>query len=158
MHPILRVALTGAVVPGSALASPAFAQVGVSVNVPGIYGQIDIGGYPPPQTIYAQPTVIERAPGYGEQPPLYLHVPTGQERQWKRYCRQYDACGRPVYFVRDTWYRNVYTPHYRQMHGGDDRRGPPPGRNDRDDRGHDDRRHDDRGHDDHGPDDRGRGH
>lgn len=139
------------------LASPAHAQVGVSINVPGVYGQIDIGGYPPPQTIYAQPTVIERGPAYVDQP-LYLHVPPGQERQWRRYCRQYDACGRPVYFVRDTWYRDVYAPRYRQMHG-DDRRGPP-GRDERGrgpDRGYDDRGHDDRGHDDRGPDGRGYG-
>ena len=130
-------------------ASVARAQVGVAVNVdvPGVYGQIDIGDVPAPQTIYAQPVVIDRGPAYVATPE-YLHVPVGQERNWKRYCGQYNACGRPVYFVKDDWYRNVYVPHHHDMHArGDDHRGPPPERHDdhRDD--HRDDRHDDHGHD-----------
>lgn len=154
-------ALTFAALLATPLAGPAAAaDVGVSigVNSPGVFGRIDIGGYPAPQTIYAQPRVIERAPQYASQPPLYLHVPPGHAKRWSRYCRQYDACGQPVYFVRDDWYQNVYTPRYREVHGRHDDRGRGNDRG-RDERGEDDRGRDDRGdrHDNRG-NDRGRGH
>lgn len=129
--------------------APAFgADVGVSISVPGIYGRVDIGGgdYGQPQVYNAQPVYIQRGPQ--EAPPVYLHVPVRQQRNWRRYCNQYGACGQPVYFVQDNWYRNVYTPRYREVqrhrHDGpadrgrrDDDRGP---------RG-DDHRGNDRDHD-----------
>ena len=39
------------------------ADVGVSISVgqPGFYGQIDIGHFPQPRVVYAQPVVIQRA-------------------------------------------------------------------------------------------------
>ncbi|MDN3922011.1 hypothetical protein [Roseateles violae] len=92
----------------------AYTDVGVSVSIgqPGFYGRIDLGNAPPPQLIYTQPVIIERV---AVQPaPVYLRVPVGYERNWARYCGQYGACGRPVYFVRDDWYRNTYAPHYRE--------------------------------------------
>ena len=97
------------------------ADVGVSVNVgqPGFYGQIDIGGAPAPQLIYPQPVVIQRGPGYVAEPPVYLHVPPGHEKNWGKHCAQYNACGRPVYFVKDDWYNKQYVPHYRNEHGHD---------------------------------------
>ncbi len=122
---------------------PAMAQVGISVNIgePGFFGQIDLGDAPRPETIYAQPVVVDRSRGYDDSP-VYLRVPQGREQHWKQYCGQYHACNRPVYFVRNDWYTNVYAPHYRNEHGHPD---------DRDhDRGHDDHGHEDRGHDDHG--------
>ncbi|HQT25019.1 MAG TPA: hypothetical protein PLK99_00275 [Burkholderiales bacterium] len=96
---------------------PAFADVGVSIAVgePGFYGSIDIGGFPPPQVIYAQPVIVERSER--SYAPIYLRVPPGYERHWERHCREYRACGRPVYFVRDKWYRDVYSPRYRERHG-----------------------------------------
>ena len=101
------------------LAIPMFASayVGVSVNVgqPGFYGQINLGDAPPPQLIYAQPMWIERRPV--ELAPIYLHVPYGHAKRWRSYCGRYQACGRPVYFVRDSWYDRVYVPHYRERHG-----------------------------------------
>jgi hypothetical protein len=36
----------------------------------------------------------------------------------EKHCAQYNACGRPVYFVRDDWHYNEYVPRHR--HGGDD--------------------------------------
>jgi hypothetical protein len=141
----------------AAIALPAFAQVGVSVNVgePGFYGQIDIGNAPPPAVVYAQPRIVEPyAVGGPPPPPLYLHVPPGHIRHWRRHCHEYNACGRPVYFVQEDWYNRVYVPHYREHHDhwedhhGDDR-GHDHGRDG--DRGHDDRRDHDHGHgDDHG--------
>lgn len=128
------------------VALPAGAQVGVSINIgePGFYGQIAIGSAPPPQLIYPQPVIIAPAPRYVGVPPIYLRVPPGQVKHWRNYCGRYDACGRPVYFVRDDWYLNRYVPYYRGRHG--DRREY---RRDDDRRGHGDH---DRGHD------RGHGH
>lgn len=104
-------------------AAPAFAaDVGVSVSIgqPGFYGQVNIGGYPQPQLVYAQPVIIEPVPAYAP-PPIYLHVPPGHEKHWKNYCSAYHACGRPVYFVRDDWYNRTYVPYYQEHHGhGDD--------------------------------------
>ncbi len=119
--------------------SPAFAgDIGVSIgfNQPGIYGQINIGNLPMPQLIYAQPVVIQPPPValMAAPAPIYLHVPPGYERHWRRHCAEYDACGRPVYFVRHDWYQREYAPrHMRDDHGqererhgehdhGDDRR------------------------------------
>lgn len=136
----------------AASATPALAQVGISVNIgePGFYGQINLGGAPPPQVIYSQPVLIDRDRGGGE--PLYLRVPPGHEKHWDRHCGQYNACGRPVYFVRDDWYSNVYAPQYRREHGRDhddrDRHDEGRGRGDDDrDHGHGDDDHGHRGHD-----------
>ncbi|HEY9191797.1 MAG TPA: hypothetical protein VIO81_02890 [Methyloversatilis sp.] len=114
------------------------ADVGVSISIgqPGFYGNIDIGDFPRPRLIYPQPVLIVPGVSY---PPVYMHVPPGHAKNWRRYCGRYDACGRPVYFVQDRWYNEVYVPRYREReHYRDDRR-------DHDDRGgyrggdHDDR-------------------
>ena len=98
----------------------ALADVGVSINVgqPGFYGQIDIGDVPAPQVVYAQPMVIEQDRVYVNQPPIYLHVPPGYERHWRHHCAAYNACGRPVYFVRHDWYNTIYVPAYQEHRGG----------------------------------------
>lgn len=113
----------------AALAAPTLAaDVGVSVSIgqPGFYGQIDIGNYPRPQVIYAEPVIIQRAPVGVVRQPVYLHVPPGHARDWSKHCYRYDACGRPVYFVQDRWYNEVYVPRYRGnqvVYRDDDRRG-----------------------------------
>ena len=107
-----------------ATAIPAFAvDVGVSISVgqPGFYGQINIGNVPPPPVVYAQPVVVARSPQYVSAQPIYLHVPPGHEKHWNKHCAEYNACGRPVYFVRDDWYNNEYVPRYR--HDSDDHDG-----------------------------------
>lgn len=83
----------------------------ISIGQPGFYGRLDIGGYPPPQLIYSQPVLVQGAP-YGG-PPMYVYAPPKHVRHWDRYCRQYGACGMPVYFVQERWYREVYAPRYR---------------------------------------------
>jgi hypothetical protein len=117
-------------------AIPAFAaDVGVSISVgqPGFYGQIDIGGYPPPRLIYREPRVIERIAV--NRSPVYLHVPPGHARNWRKHCHEYNACGERVYFVRDSWYDREYVPRYQEHHGDrrDDRRNE---KHDRRDKGH----------------------
>lgn len=107
------------------MASAQAADVGVSVSIgqPGFYGRLDIGNYPQPQVIYAQPVVIQPVRGVVHQP-VYLRVPPGHSRDWRKHCHKYDACGRPVYFVQDRWYNDVYVPRYRESHRGrDERRG-----------------------------------
>jgi hypothetical protein len=97
-------------------AAPAFAaDVGVSVSVsqPGFYGQINIGNLPPPQVIFAQPVILQRVPQYVSVPAIYMHVPPGHEKHWSKHCAEYNACGRPVYFVRNDWYETVYVPRSR---------------------------------------------
>jgi hypothetical protein len=147
-HLILAAGLAFGAMSGAAQA----ADVGVSISLgqPGFYGQIELGNYPRPRLIYAEPVLIHRAPRAVHEP-IYLRVPPGHQKNWRRYCGRYEACGRPVYFVRDDWYRNDYAPRYRRDHD----HGRPDGR--RDDR-HDDRRDDHRGGDrghgrgpDHGP-------
>ncbi|HEU5437565.1 MAG TPA: hypothetical protein VFU95_14225 [Telluria sp.] len=156
---------------GVAVAAPANAQVSINIGQPGFYGQLNIGGYPPPVLYSPRPVVVERR-WVGE--PVYLRVPEGHRRHWAKHCYRYNACGRQVYFVQDSWYNNTYAPRYRQHHyrerpvvvrenfyrepHRDDHRGPGRGHDRGPDRGHD-RGHDrgpDRGHD-RGHDDRGHG-
>ncbi len=98
-------------------AVPALAGVGVSINVgqPGFYGQIDLGDAPRPRLIQPEPVIVQPMPReVVAQPPLYLRVPPAHQQNWDRYCDQYDACGRPVYFVDERWYNEEYVPYYRQ--------------------------------------------
>ena len=102
-----------------AATSASAADVGVSITIgePGFYGRIDIGDYPRPRLIYREPRVIYREV---VREPIYLHVPPGHAKNWRKHCRKYDACGERVYFVQDSWYNQVYVPRYQERH--DDRR------------------------------------
>lgn len=89
------------------LAAPAeAADVGVSISIsqPGVYGRIDIGRFPQPVLIAPQPVLIV-APQRQVVAPVYLWVPPGHQKHWQRHCAQYNACGVPVYFVQERWYR-----------------------------------------------------
>jgi hypothetical protein len=141
MGSIAAVSLAGA---GMARAGDLGINVIVSGQVaPGVYGQVQLGNAaPPPPVVYAQPMLIE--PQAAPPPPVYLHVPPGHAKNWRKHCREYNACNRPVYFVRSAEYEPGYV---RRDHGHDrdDRR------HDRDDdhgrgHGHD---HDHDRHDDH---------
>lgn len=96
---------------------PATAQnVSINIGQPGFYGQINIGGFGPPPVVYAQPIVVREVRYRAE--PVYLRVPAGHRKNWSRYCGRYNACARPVMFVRDDWYTNTYAPRYRERHDG----------------------------------------
>jgi len=116
----------------AAVAPVLAADVGVSVSIgqPGFYGRLDIGGYPQPQLIYRQPMMIERVAA--DRPPIYLRVPPGHAKNWRKHCGKYNACGERVYFVQDNWYQRQYVPRYQEHQQG--QRGD--GRED--DRGHND--------------------
>ena len=88
------------------------AEVGVSVQIsqPGVYGRIDIGRFPQPQVVVSapvmvvRPVVVQQAP-----PPVYMWVPPGHRKNWRKHCGAYNACGVPVLFVQDGWYdQHVY--------------------------------------------------
>jgi hypothetical protein len=125
-----------AVIAAAALTAPAVAaDVGVSINVgqPGFYGQIDIGDFPRPRLIYAQPIIVERGIPMNRAP-IYLRVPPGHAKHWKKHCHEYHACGERVYFVHDDWYEREYVPRYQERHrdhGHDNRE------NDHGNKGHD---------------------
>jgi hypothetical protein len=141
-----RLFLAGAAVAAlSALAaaSPASANVDVGVSVqisqPGVYGRIDIGRFPQPQVIVMQPVLVTPPPPspgvivvrpVAPPPPVYMWVPPGHQKNWARHCSRYNACGVPVYFVRDDWYQHNVHPKGRGK-GRDDRsRGKGKGRDD----------------------------
>ncbi|MGH8491627.1 MAG: hypothetical protein ACRERR_00750 [Moraxellaceae bacterium] len=114
------------------------ADVGVSVSVgqPGFYGTIDIGNYPRPQVIYAEPVVVRPVPVGVVYQPVYLHVPPGHAKKWSKHCGAYNACGRPVYFVQDDWYNDTYVPVYRERHGDQGKHGKGHGKGNGHGKGH----------------------
>ncbi|MEK8031171.1 hypothetical protein AACH06_10125 [Ideonella sp. DXS29W] len=60
----------------------------------------------------AQPVVVRQPRVVVAQPvqPVYLWVPPGHQRHWSRHCHRYNACGVPVYFVKESWYRTHVAP------------------------------------------------
>ncbi|MGB8337692.1 MAG: hypothetical protein WCD07_08020 [Burkholderiales bacterium] len=81
------------------------AQAQTSVNAtiggvlaPGVYGRVDVSNGVIPPLIYPQPVII--APVAVAPPPLYMHVPPGHAKKWRKHCHKYNACGTPVYFVQ----------------------------------------------------------
>jgi len=116
--------LIAAAVATATVTIPALAaDVGVSLSIgqPGFYGRLDIGGYPQPQVLYAQPIAVQRVPM--DRPPIYLRVPPGHAKHWRKHCREYNACGERVFFVQDNWYNHEYVPRYQEHNRGrqDDR-------------------------------------
>lgn len=138
MKKIIALALFGTLAAGSAMAQTSVG-VSIGINQPGVYGRINIGDVPQPALVLPQPVIIAPPRVAVERAPVYLYVPPAHQQNWRRYCGRYNACGQPVYFVRETWVRE----RYEHEHPGWDR-----GRH----RGWD--KHDDRGRDD----DHGKGH
>lgn len=98
-------------------AAPASAaDVGVSITVgePGFYGHVDIGDYPAPRFIYAEPVIVEHV--HVPPHPVYLHVPPGHAKHWRKHCHEYDACNQRVYFIAHDWYEEIYVPEYHKRH------------------------------------------
>ncbi|MDZ7651067.1 MAG: hypothetical protein U5L03_00090 [Burkholderiaceae bacterium] len=93
-------------------------DVGVSIEIsqPGVYGRIDIGRYPQPALVLPQPVIILPPRAVAPPPPVYVWVPYGHRKDWKKHCHRYNACGVPVYFVRHDWYDD-------NVRYGDDRGG-----------------------------------
>lgn len=112
MKPSLFVAALAAV----AVTTPALAAdagVPASIGQPGYYGRLDLSNFPPPQVIYRQPIIIGQA--LMDRPPVYLRVPPGHAKHWKKHCGEYNACGERVFFVEDKWYSREYVPRYQKQ-------------------------------------------
>lgn len=92
--------------------APAFAQpsvgVTIGINQPGVYGRINLGDVPQQALVLPQPVIIVAPRPRAPREPVYLYVPPVQQQNWSRYCRNYGACGQPVYFVQDQWVRERY--------------------------------------------------
>jgi len=105
---------------GLALAASSALAADVSVSItmgqPGYYGRVDIGGFPQPPLIYAEPVIVHSVPAGVVRPPVYMRVPPGHAKNWDKHCRKYGACGQPVYFVQDRWYSDTYVPGYAKRH------------------------------------------
>lgn len=99
--------------PGAVTAQAAGVGFSITVGQPGFFGRINVRGYPVPEVIYGRPMLAEPDYGYPGSP-IYLHVPRGWASHWRRHCAEFRACYRPVYFVRDSWYNEVYVPRYRR--------------------------------------------
>ncbi len=107
------------------LGAAADVDVGVSIGIsqPGVYGRIDIGRFPQPQVIVAQPVVVLPPRHARPVQPVYMWVPPGHRKKWGKHCQAYGACGVPVVFVRDDWYEQNVIPR-----GGPGGKGHGPGR------------------------------
>lgn len=112
-----RLLIAAALAAVTATALAADVDVSVSIGQPNFYGRIDIGDAPRPRLLYREPRLIMRV---APRDPIYLHVPPGHARNWRKHCRQYNACGERVYFVQNGWYNQVYVPHYQSRNRGND--------------------------------------
>ena len=83
-------------------------SLSIGINQPGVYGRINIGDLPHPALYHPQPVIVTTQPVVVERRPIYLYVPPAHQQNWRRYCGRYDACGQPVFFVRDEWVRERY--------------------------------------------------
>ena len=127
-------ALTLALLAGATQA----ADVGVSIQVgqPGFYGRIDIGNAAPPPVMVAQPVWVQRQPVHVA--PVYMRIPPGHQKHWEKHCAQYNACGVPVYFVKEDWYQERYArPQNDNDQGGDHGKGKGHGKGHGKGKGHD---------------------
>jgi hypothetical protein len=111
---LMRVLFASLFVAANLLSPLAWAhQVGASVQIspPGVYGRIEVGGFPqilpPPQVVVLpQPVIVTRPVYLVQRPPqpIYAWVPPGHRKHWDKHCYRYRACGQPVYLVPDDGY------------------------------------------------------
>jgi hypothetical protein len=96
---------------GASSAQAQYASVVIRGEVkPGVYGRVEFGNAPPPVVVYPQPVVIVQQ----SRPlqPIYLHVPPGHAKKWDKHCHKYNACNRPVYFVKSEEYGPDWDDHH----------------------------------------------
>lgn len=90
---------------------------------PGIYGRVELGNNSHPDLVYAQPRVIVVEENH-RHAPVYLHVPPGHAKNWAKHCSKYNACNRPVYFIKSSEYEtDHHHDHPSQGKGKDKQKG-----------------------------------
>lgn len=102
----------------AAIASqPAAAAGSISIEIaqPGVYGRVVVGDARP-AVLYAEPVIVAPARYAPVRRPIYLYVPPGHQKNWGKHCHRYEACGQPVYFVRDDWVRSHHARHRPDRH------------------------------------------
>jgi hypothetical protein len=117
----LLLSVVGFVTMGAGVARAGELNINVILSgqvAPGVYGQVQLGSNPPPPVVYAQPVLVEPQSYAVAPPPVYLHVPPDHASHWREHCREYNACNRPVYFVRSAEYEPGYQRHDKE-HGHD---------------------------------------
>lgn len=106
----MKTALSLLALSAALAAAPALAQdVRVTISgevAPGVYGRVDIGTRPAPPLVQPTPVLIVRKAN--PPAPIYMHVPPGHARNWRKHCSRYNACGVPVYFVKSAEYEPGY--------------------------------------------------
>jgi len=93
----------------AACVHPGNMDVGVRASgeiAPGVYGRVDVRNRPPPPVVYSQPVIIVQQSRHVA--PVYMHVPPGHAKNWRKHCHKYDACDVPVYFVKSQEYEPGY--------------------------------------------------
>jgi hypothetical protein len=115
MNALRKVALATfvamAVAPLAGAAEDSVATITEPVK-PGVYGRLAMAATSKatPALVYEQPMFIE-APQMGARvEPVYLHVPPDHAKNWKKHCKQYKACDKPVFFVKSAEYEPGYKP------------------------------------------------
>jgi hypothetical protein len=119
---MIRIAIAALVGAGATVTYAGNVNIDVAITgeiTPGVYGRVELGNRPPPPVVYAQPVVIEQPPPTVHVEPIYLHVPPGHAKNWRRYCHEYHACNRPVYFVKSREYEPGYRPGHDDAHRHD---------------------------------------
>ncbi len=99
---------------------------------PGVYGRVEISNDSRPNVYYRDPMIIVTDSKYARSRPVYLHVPPGHAKNWRKHCSKYHACDRPVYFVRSA----EYDEHYHEDHGKDKNARPGKGQGNGKGKGH----------------------
>jgi hypothetical protein len=74
------------------------------------FGRIDLPPSQRPDLINARAVQVAPTPAGAVAVPIFLHVRPGQEKRWSAHCKAYGACALPVYFVKESWYREIYLP------------------------------------------------
>jgi len=102
-----------AIVTAAPLASAADKDASAVITgavTPGVYGRVDVANKPLPALVFEQAMFVERPDTAGRVEPLYLHVPPEHAKNWRKFCDKYQACDRPVFFVKSAEYEPGYKP------------------------------------------------
>ena len=112
MRQLFLTALAGTMFAGAGIAQAGDLAVGVNVGgvvAPGVYGEVHLGNGAPPPVVYEAPVQIVRV--RNAPLPIYMNVAPDEARNWRAHCHHYNACNRPVYFVRSNEYEAGYRRH-----------------------------------------------
>jgi len=83
---------------------------------PGVYGRVELGNNSHPEVYYAEPVIIISDSNEPRYRPVYVHVPPGHAKNWSKHCHKYNACRRPVYFIKSAEYMDDNDHHHDDHH------------------------------------------